>query len=251
MRDSRTGVLGSTVLLALTIALLGDLGAPKNAGAQEKSAGVAFALSLLVPGAGELYAGGNKWWAGGFMATEAVTWVQFFRWRSKGNDLKEAFRDYADQFWDEGRYREWQAYNQSVGEPFQENETLPCKEGDTDPSCTKYDTQQRYEMIGKYDQFVFGWDDTRDIPISTYNPEVSSAQRQSYETQRNESNKNLKRASVISGLAVVTRIASAIHASAVVRRRNTPDDDAGMRLRVESMDEYGRAKPGARVEWRF
>lgn len=184
------------------------------------------------------------------MATEAVTWIQFARWRGKGNDLKEEFRAYADQFWDEPRYQEWREYNQSVGEPFQENESLPCEDGDPDPSCTKHDTQQRYELIGKYDQFVFGWDDTQGVPISTFNPEVSSTMRTSYEGQRNESNKYLKRASVISGLAVVTRIASAIHASAVVRMRNQ-SEVSKVRIRVESVDEYGRMSPSARVEVQF
>lgn len=239
------GVL--VVMLALLAMTPTDIRAEEG----KKSPGVAFALSLLVPGAGELYAGGSKWWAGGFLATEAITWTQFFRWRSKGNDLKEDFRNYADQNWDEARYRAWQDYNQSAGEPFQENETLPCKDGSTDPSCEKHDTQQYYELIGKYDQFVFGWGDTQGVPITTFNPEVDSDMRGGYETQRNESNKYLKRSSVISGLAVVTRIVSAIHASAVVRGQNLGEDESRVRVLVDSADERGRPEIGASVEVRF
>ena len=68
-------------------------------------------------------------------------------------------------------------------------------------------------MIGKYNQFVFGWRDVRDVGFETGNGDVVSGQRIDYENRRNDSNKLLKRASVIIGLTVVNRIASSIHAA--------------------------------------
>ena len=179
-----------------------------------KSPRLAFAMSLVVPGLGELYAGEPKR-AAVFLGVEALTWFNYLRWRSKGNDLKAEFRTFADRNWDENRYREWQAYNQARGAPYIETETLPCKralEG-----CHRVDTQQYYEMIGKYDQFVFGWRDVSNVGFETGNGNVDSNQRIDYENQRNESNKLLKRASVIVGLTVVNRIASSIHAALRVR----------------------------------
>ena len=64
----------------------------------------------------------------------------------------------------------------------------------------RVDTQQYYEVIGKYDQFVYGWDDTKDLTLDTNNDQVQSTLRLDYEDQRNESNKLLKRASVVVGL---------------------------------------------------
>lgn len=176
--------------------------------ASEKSPKTAFFLSLLVPGLGELYAG-TKTRAAGFMGAEALTWIAYVSWRGKGNDIKAEFRAFADQNWDESRYRAWQAYNASRPESQQyfETETLPSKSGDI---------QQYYELIGKYAQFVYGWDDVT-TPLTTDNMSVQSSLRVQYETRRNDSNKYLKRASVITGLAVLNHIASAIHASAYTR----------------------------------
>ena len=179
-----------------------------------KSPKLAFAMSLMVPGLGELYAGEAKR-AAVFFGIEALTWFNYLRWRSKGNDLKAKFRSFADGNWDETRYRAWQEYNRSKGSPYIETETLPCKralEG-----CHTVDTQQYYEMIGKYDQFVFGWSDVHDAGFETGNGDVLSNQRIDYENRRNDSNKLLKRASVIVGLTVVNRIASSIHAASRAR----------------------------------
>ena len=68
-----------------------------------KSPKLAFAMSLVVPGLGELYAGEPKR-AAVFLGIEALTWFNYLRWRSKGNDLKAEFRAFADQNWDETRY---------------------------------------------------------------------------------------------------------------------------------------------------
>lgn len=215
----------------LTIALLlcGLLIGP--ASAQEKSPKKAFFLSLLVPGLGELYSGA-KWRAAGFMASEALTWLAYVSWRSKGNDLKADFRTFADQHWSETTYHAWQAYNQSQPESQQyyETETLPTKEKDI---------QQYYELIGKYAQFIYGWDDITSS-FSTTNMSIQSTLQQDYETQRNESNKYLKRASKIAGLTVLNRIVSAIHASAYARTQQS-SSNASVWLDVSPIDWRGRS----------
>ena len=174
--------------------------------AAEKSPKTAFFLSLLVPGLGELYAG-SKMRAIGFMSAEVLTWTAYVSWRGKGNDIKEEFRAYADQHWQEARYNAWREWNNNQPEPYYETHALPSK---------STDTQQYYELIGKYHQFVYGWDDVT-ADFSTDNKTVPSSRRQAYETRRNDSNKYLKRASVVTGLAVLNHIASAIHASAYTR----------------------------------
>jgi len=200
--------------------------------AAEKSPKTAFFLSLLVPGLGELYAG-SKTRAAGFMGAEAFTWIAYVSWRGKGNDIKAEFRTFADQNWDESSYRAWQTYNASQPESQQyfETETLPSKGGDT---------QQYYELIGKYAQFVYGWDDVTSS-FTTDNMSVQSSLRLQYETRRNDSNKYLKRASVITGLAVLNRIASAIHASAYTRSLQKKTDPS-IWIDITPVDVNGRSK---------
>ena len=55
-----------------------------------KSPGKAFLLSLAIPGMGEFYAGAKKR-AVGFVAVEALTWISYARWRSRGGDLRTEF----------------------------------------------------------------------------------------------------------------------------------------------------------------
>ena len=199
-----------------------------------KSSKAAVLMSLALPGAGEFYLGAKKR-AAIFLSLDAITWLGFFTWRDKGNNIKAEFRTYADQYWDEVRYRAWQDFNQDPDNspPFNETETLPDRQTG--------DVQQYYEMIGKYDQFVFGWDDIRDVAFTTQNGEVLSNQRVDYEDQRNESNKFLKRASVLTGFAVLNRITSAIHASVYARNRSRKASSVRLWVGAEPWNTRGRS----------
>lgn len=213
------------IVCLLTIGLLSG-----SASAKEKSPKTAFFLSLVMPGLGELYAGA-KWRAAGFMTAEALTWTAYFSWRSKGSDLRTKFRAFAEQHWRESQYRAWQTYNyaQPQSQQYYETENLPP---------VTQDAQQHYELIGKYDQFVFGWDDVT-VPFTTDLASVQSPLRENYETQRNRSNKYLKRAGVVIGLAVFDRIVSAIHASAYAHGHQA--NEQRLWIDITPMDAYGRA----------
>lgn len=179
------------------------------AAAEGKSPKKAFFMSLVVPGWGEYYSGA-KYRAAGFLGAEALTWLAWASWRSKGADLRAEFRQFADRNWNEERYRAWQDYNasQPPGARYIETETLPTAEEDI---------QQRYELIGKYAQFIYGWSDVAGRPLAVDNQSIDSDLQTRYETMRNESNKYLKRASVVIGLTVVNHVISAIHASAYTK----------------------------------
>lgn len=208
----------------------------------DKSSKKAFFLSLLLPGLGELYAGA-RYRAVGFMAAEAVTWVAYAHWRSQGTSLRGEFRAYADLNWDEARYREWRAYNAALppSQQWQETETLPTK---------AEDTQQYYELIGKYDQFIYGWSDVRDEPLSVNNQNVDSPLQARYEILRNDSNQPLKRASVTIGLTVVNRIISAVHASSYTRLQKGTVENR-LRLELAPTSPNGRQGITASITTRF
>ena len=99
--------------------------------------------------------------------------------------------------------------------------------------CPGSDKQQFYELIGKYDQFVSGWEDIVDVSGNRVEfTEVDSAEnfqsdtRLSYEVDRDESNKYQKRASLLWGFILVNHVFSAIDANRVARARNEGQDEA-------------------------
>ena len=106
--------------------------------------------------------------------------------------------------------------------------------------CASSQIQQYYELIGKYDQFVVGWDDI--VRRSTDNAvgwtEVDSVEnfhserRLRYEDDRDESNRFLKRASTVTGVILINHVISAIDAARVARARAAGADEAALRQRT-------------------
>ena len=130
-------------------------------GFKSKSTSKGFLLSLLLPGAGEYYAE-SKIKAGVFLGLEALLWVGYLSYHGKAENKEDEYIDFANTNWSK------EAYSDSML-------TIYGVDIDTIQTGTKlvsdYDsvvivehlpdtkTQQYYEMIGKYDQFRYGWDD--------------------------------------------------------------------------------------------
>lgn len=123
-----------------------------------KSPGKALLLSAAVPGAGEFYSGA---WKRGivFSALEVASWTWYFTQHSSGKDKEDEYENFADDEWSSEQYEEWfddwkQWYEARAGDndpPFESIFTheLPSQKSD-----------DYYEMIGKYDQFSYGWIDS-------------------------------------------------------------------------------------------
>ncbi len=204
----------------------------------------AFLYSVLVPGLGEWMAGAKKRGMV-FFGVEAVTVGLWASWTSKGNDVEDEFRAVADEQWDPLNYLAWRGSTISRNSSI--THALPCSsyvdvylETGKFSGCDDSEIQQYYELIGKYDQFVPGWTDL--IRVSTENAaqptEVDSVEnfhsalRFSYEDQRNDSNRFLKRASTITGLILINHVFSAIDAARVARARSEGVDEAALRRRT-------------------
>jgi len=158
-----------------------------------KSYKKAILLSGLVPGAGEIY---NGSFIKGcvFIGVEVLGWSLYFTNNNKGKDIEDEFHRFADTYWSEERYNHYlDVYIQQYGkEPTNLTHEIP-EEKD----------QQYYEMIGKYDQFVSGWEDCDDWNGHSDN-------RFYYEDRRYQSNKHLKRALTVTSIIFVNRIISLI-----------------------------------------
>ena len=205
-----------------------------------------------MPGLGEWYAGSKKRGLA-FFGAEAALVGLWAAWKGKGNDLEEEFRTVADEHWDPLNYLAWRGA--AISDNSSITHALPCssevidvyikaiqQSGSADfGGCAPSQIQQYYELIGKYDQYVAGWDDLR-RGSSTGNAvaptEVDSVEnfhserRLRYEDQRDESNRFLKRASTISGVILINHVISAIDAARVARTRAAGADAAALRRRT-------------------
>ncbi|MFH2055157.1 MAG: hypothetical protein ABIJ61_04295, partial [bacterium] len=146
-----------------------------------RSPGRAFFYSLLVPGGGQFYSN-SKTKAAIFVGVEALLWAGYFKFHSDGKTIEDEYTVYADQYWSPALYTNWLIEEIGIID-----DTTSWTEGGRTVSFSHHlpevKSQQYYEMIGKYDQFQYGWLDTdyrRGDSLSTY--------RNQYLVTRDESN---------------------------------------------------------------
>ena len=224
----------------------------------------AFLYSALVPGAGEFWAG-SKMRAALFFGLEVLGWGTYMSWSARGDDLESEFRAFADTTWNPLDYLAWRDSRQA--RHTSKTHTLPCDSlfvqarwTEPDPTnegeirrrnpadvipealkgCSTTETQQYYELIGKYDQFIAGWRDVTNESTGNrvHYANIDSAEnfssdfRQEYEDRRHDSNKYLKRAGNVAGLLLVNHVLSAIDAARVARARNQGQEEAAIARRI-------------------
>lgn len=227
----------------------------------------AFLFSALVPGAGELWAG-SKMRAALFFGLEVLGWGTYVSWNAKGDELESEFRARADTTWKPWQYIAWR---ESRSARFtSKTHTLPCDSlfvqapsntpvPEVLKDCSTTKTQQYYELIGKYHQFIAGWEDVTDPTTGNrvqHHSEIDSAEtfysaiREEYEDQRYESNKYLKRAGNVAGLLLVNHVLSAIDAARVARARNLGQDEAVIDRRIRFLATLDGDRTARLTAWR-
>jgi hypothetical protein len=184
-----------------------------SGGADHKSISRAFLYSAAVPGLGELYAG-SKIKAGLFFAIDAFCWSQYLTKHSSGIDKEDEFQAYANQHWSATRFVV-SAYEGRIDPEYKENHNpwtveKYINDGDKLPSVKD---QQYFEMIGKYDKFMFGWDDSD--PITG-----ASSNRQRYVVMRDDSNDKLTAARRWAMISLANHVLSALDAAISAKRFN-------------------------------
>jgi len=151
----------------------GGLSADQGEGIGGGAAVLPMLMSMVLPGAGEAYLGHKR----GFlmMALDLAAWAGVSHFNTQGNEKRDEYYAYADDHWDEDQLVA--AYNplhpdeniagvgnqyfQSV-EPAQSTDDFERDEGGL-PLWVSFEDDRReyYENLGKWDQFIFGWDDFR------------------------------------------------------------------------------------------
>lgn len=219
----------------------------------QKSVGKAVLFSAVVPGSGQAY-GGSFLKAAAFFVVEVATISGYVHFQNRGNDLENRFEADANSLWNEDEYWDWISVISSIDR--QNMSALREYEHQTFSHFLPEDkSQQYYENIGKYDQFVVGWQDFRnqflgndvsnltieDYQSGAYNGEdltTISEQRNAYVDLRRQSNDNFKRATNMATLTLLNHVLSAIDAGLTVKRGNQRVLET--RIRLEGRNYFDR-----------
>ncbi|MCK4272123.1 hypothetical protein KAX22_05710 [bacterium] len=238
-----------------------------------KSPGKALLFSAIIPGMGELYVGAEKR-AIGFLAVETASWAWYFTQHSSGKDKEDEYMDFADVEWSEDAYLDW--YRDW-------EDWYDARKGDNDPDFDKMFTHHLpaqkdgdyYEMIGKYDQFSFGWvgnpqdylpgdfapndsllgytfdQTTRDICRG--GDATATVNRDRYANLRGDANDLLKRATWGISASLFNHVISALDAALAAKAFNRRSlEEAGYPELRMGMDIYaGKAIPKITLTKRF
>jgi hypothetical protein len=193
----------------------GSTGGPSGGGATLRR-GLPMLMSLVMPGAGEAYLGHVRGYF--MMALDIASWIGVKHYNDRGNDLRQEYYAYADAHWSEQRLAD--AYDPLVDgyahtyfpEDWTELDDLSLWVSRQD------DEREYYENLGKWDQFVFGWDDfTPPEAIPGYDPTGElidlkqpgvSLHREVYRSMRQESNDQFTKRDRLLYLNLATRVFS-------------------------------------------
>ncbi|MFQ5607946.1 MAG: hypothetical protein ACE5GA_08355, partial [Candidatus Zixiibacteriota bacterium] len=207
-----------------------DIGITYNGRADRKSPFKAGIMSFVVPGLGQVYNGAHLAKVGAFVGAEVALWTQYWRFNGIGDDRIVEFQTFADSLWSQSEYRRY----------------LLGTFGDTSdagPNFTHHlpstNSQQYYEMIGKYDQFSYGWTlaegDTGMVydPSNDYaNNPFASPKRLDYNAMRASANDAFSSRDRMLAFALVNHLVSAVDAALGAARHNRSLDAADMGLSV-------------------
>jgi hypothetical protein len=195
-------------------------------GFKGKSVKRAFLYSLIVPGSGEFYAG-SKIKAALFFGLDVTLWALYFNYHGKGKDKEKEYRAFADTTWSEDDYKWWlyeTVYEETIDYGIV-SDTFPY----WNPVEQKWEyfshhlpdkkTGQYYEMIGKYEQFAWGWTDYEGElqPDGSVKP---SPLWNVYRNMRATSNDWLNKAKYSAMFSVANHILSAFDAAIAVKKYN-------------------------------
>ncbi|MCH8953952.1 hypothetical protein IIA28_01345 [candidate division KSB1 bacterium] len=201
-----------------------------------KSVPKALLFSAVVPGSGQIYS--RSYLKGlAFLVIEAAALTGHFRFNNEGNRLEDQFEADANALWHENAYWDWMG------------EICGCSDMDSLRSYERAKfshflpeekNQPYYENIGKYNQFVIGWQDFREETLRppgmeeqpfTYAHYQSgelngkdlrtiSPQRTSYTELQDDSDRNFKRATTLASLLLLNHVVSALDAAWTTKRFN-------------------------------
>ena len=208
-----------------------------------RSPGKSFLYSMAVPGAGQLYTG-SRTKAFIFMGVEALAWAGYFIYHSDGVDKEQSYEEYASQYWDPEQYYNWLVEVHGIT-----NDNDPSKLNDATFTHHLPDTksQQYYEMIGKYDQFQYGWVDT-----DYRRRDSTSVFRDQYVLDRDAANDAFNKAKIGAIVSLANHLVSAFDAALTARKYNREQDTfTEYKIRPSLAHYEGQSMPTVTFIYKF
>lgn len=226
----------------------------ESSGESKKSPWLAAGMSLVVPGSGEFYAG-SYWKSAVFVAIEVGAWLLAYNYDKKGDRQTDYFQGYADQHWSVVQYAQYSLTNfiaqdrQAVYQQtlfYQNTANLPPWQqvnwevlnrmeseigGFYSHNLPPHGDQQYYELIGKYPQFVSGWDALKDNPLPPDYDKIKANLPQQfldYASERGKANDYYSTATTYVTVALLNHIVSGIDAAWTAVTNNHAHAEASM-----------------------
>ena len=209
---------------------------PPATRAGRRSPVLAAVFSAIIPGTGELYAGSYVL-AGLFAALEGAGWYFMADQNKRGDDKTVEFEAYADRHWNVVKYAEWLnanakdfpggenavqiAIDPDVSLPpwqrvnWEQMHTTEMAIPQFSHRLPPYGDQQYYELIGKYNQYSYGWDDKTEGDY--WNP---SDRFLFYSGLRGDANSHYDTADLLVNLIFLNHVLSAVDAAWAAARFN-------------------------------
>lgn len=198
----------------------------------------AAAMSLAIPGLGQAYT--QEWWRTAlYAAVEIGLWTAYVSYNSAGDRKDEEFRTYADEHFSVVQYVRWIGRNSSSlnnadtsgvilwaqpGHPWEmvdwsrlNSLERSVASGSSVTGFThtlpERPQQQYYELIGKYMQYISGWDDNPDPTLNDVLQGRTSPRFEEYRKMRGDANDLYAKAALAGSVILVNHILSAIDAA--------------------------------------
>ncbi len=200
-----------------------------------KSVPKALLFSAVVPGSGQIYS--RSYLKGlAFLVIEAAALTGHFSFNSEGNRLEDQFEADANALWDENAYWNWMG-EICGGNCNNMDDLRSFERANFSHFLPEEKNQPYYENIGKYNQFVIGWQDFRtetlggSIEIFTYADYLTgiwdtqdlrtiSSQRNAYTELQDDSDGNFKHATTLASLLLLNHVVSALDAAWTTKKFN-------------------------------
>lgn len=246
---------------------------------QRKSPWLAAGLSLVLPGAGEVYAE-NYWKAAVFLVVDIAAWGLAYHFDKKGDKQTELFQNYANQHWNVVSYARysldhyltdqqrllyeprlfkqggtpWEQVNWNVLNEMERVISSTAEGKFYSHTLPAYGDQQYFELIGKYQQFYQGWNDA-DPNLRTYDQIAQKLLSDKtnfiyYAGERGKANDFYTTATTYVTVAIVNHVLSAVDAAWTA---STYNRNLHASVRIQSIPTglgYARV-PVARMEYSF
>lgn len=127
---------------------------------QKKSARRAIIMSSIFPGAGQFYINKKSITAYIFPIIEIGLWYEYINYQNKGDDIENKYKKYADANYSRAHQNEVQTNMISEAAAIDGDSSTPHNiYNELHFSLSDKNIQHFYEDIGKYDKYIFGWND--------------------------------------------------------------------------------------------